>query len=140
MKNSIFRKINADDLEFTYEIEDDRTNTYLLLNDYDWMEYKLRTKFKTEEQGTLIVSMVYFGMTISDMFIKKVEEGKYYRIEFDTKIYQKYITRFLTKHIEMWNSQYAFNGEEIVIDFFNEVIENMNKIVEIDPREFEAFS
>jgi len=40
--------IKAEDLEFTNAIEDDRTNTYLTLNDYDWMTYTLSTKFKTK--------------------------------------------------------------------------------------------
>ena len=39
------------------------------------------------------------------------------------KIYRKYLIRFLEKHIKFWDEKYAFNGEEEVIDFFNEVIE-----------------
>lgn len=140
MENNIFKKVNSSDLMFSYEIEDDRTNTYLLLNDYDWMEYKLRTRFKTEEQGTLCISMVYFGMTSCDMFVKKVEENKFYRVQFSTEVYKKYIIKFLTKHIQSWNDTYAFNGEDIVIEFYNEIIENMESIVEINEREYNAFS
>ena len=31
--------------------------------------------------------------------------------------------KFLEKHIRYWNEKYAFNGEEEVIDFFNEVLD-----------------
>lgn len=31
--------------------------------------------------------------------------------------------KFLEKHIRYWNEEYAFNGEEEVIDFFNEVLD-----------------
>lgn len=44
------KKIRSEDLIFSNEIEDDRTNTYLTLNDYDWMNYNLSTRFKTEER------------------------------------------------------------------------------------------
>ena len=123
------KKIKAEDLLFTYEIEDDRTNTYLTLNDYDWMDYKLETRFKTKEQGTLDVLFQYFGVTFSIMKVKQTinnteEEVEY---EFSSDIFQKYIIKFLEKHISQWKSKYAFNGEDIVIEFFNEVLENMTE-------------
>ena len=53
--------IKAEELLFTNEIEDDRTNTYVHLLDYDWMQYTLETRFRTEAQGILEVSFEYFG-------------------------------------------------------------------------------
>lgn len=55
------KKIRSEDLIFSNEIEDDRTNTYLTLNDYDWMNYNLSTRFKTEEMGVLDVEFEFFG-------------------------------------------------------------------------------
>ena len=49
------KKIRSEDLIFSNEIEDDRTNTYLTLNDYDWMNYNLSTRFRTEDMGVLEV-------------------------------------------------------------------------------------
>jgi hypothetical protein len=61
--------IKSEDLEFSNAIEDDRTNTYLTLHDYDWMNYSLSTKFKTKLYGILEVTFDYFGATFSTMFM-----------------------------------------------------------------------
>lgn len=121
----MLKKIQAQDLLFTNEIEDDRTNTYLTLNDYDWMQYILKTKFKTIELGILKVEFEYFGHTKSTMKViqchnKDVQEFIY---SYDSNIFKKYIKKYLQKHIDMWESKYAFNGEEFVIDFYNEVLD-----------------
>lgn len=118
-------KIKAEDLWFSGELEDDRTNTYLSLNDYDWMEYNLTTRFKTKKYGELKVSFVYNGLVESTMEIEQNLEGeKYcYAYAFDSDIFIKYLKQFLTKHIEQWDNEFAFNGEDIVIDFYNKIIE-----------------
>ena len=41
-----------------------------------------------------------------------------------TDIFEKHIITFLQNHIRSWDSTYAFNGEDEVIDFFNDAIEN----------------
>lgn len=118
-------KIKAEDLIFSGEIEDDRTNTFVKLNDYDWMDYTIRTRFKTAEQGTLDVCFEYCGCTISFMKVCQIYDGKKitYEYRYDTDLFKKYIIQFLSQHIGAWDSEYAFNGEYIVIAFFNEVIE-----------------
>lgn len=118
-------KIRSKDLIFTNEIEDDRTNTYLTLNDYDWMHYRLCARFKTEETGILDVEFEYFGMISSRMNVKQTLNGEVHEFtyEYPTDIFSKNLIRFLEKHIKSWGEEYAFNGEEEVIDFFNEVIE-----------------
>lgn len=118
-------KIKAEDLIFSDEIEDDRTNTFVQLNDYDWMDYTIRTRFKTAEQGTLDVCFEYCGCAISFMKVCQIRDGKKitYEYRYDTDLFKKYIIQFLSQHIDAWESEYAFNGEDIVIAFFNEVIE-----------------
>ena len=119
------KQIRSEDLIFSNEIEDDRTNTYLTLNDYDWMNYNLSTRFKTEEMGVLEVEFEYFGIVTSQMNVKQTLNGKAYEItyEYPTDIFSKNLIKFLEKHIRYWNEKYAFNGEEEVIDFFNEVLD-----------------
>ena len=119
-------KINSNDLIFSDNIEDDRTNTYLHLYDYDWMYYNLSTRFKTESLGILNVKFSYFGMTTSTMEVEQNLGGNIEKItyEYSTDIFKKYIVKFLKKHISFWGNKYAFNGEEEVIEFFNDVIEN----------------
>lgn len=119
-------KIRSEDLIFSYDIEDDRTNTYLNLSDYDWMDYNLTTRFKTEKMGIIDVVFNYFGMTTSTMEVKQTLYGRTKKITYDypTDIFIKHIIKYLKKHISSWNDTYAFNGEEEVIDFFNDVLEN----------------
>lgn len=119
-------KINSNDLIFSDNIEDDRTNTYLHLYDYDWMDYNLSTRFKTESLGILNVKFSYFGMTTSTMEVEQNLGGNIEKItyEYSTDIFKKYIVKFLKKHISFWGNKYVFNGEEEVIEFFNDVIEN----------------
>lgn len=120
------RKIKSEDLIFSNEIEDDRTNTYLNLYDYDCMNYSLTTRFKTEDMGVLNVKFNYFGMVTSTMEVEQILNGTNEKVtyEYSTYIFKKYIVKFLEKHISFWDSKYAFNGEEEVIEFFNDVLEN----------------
>ena len=119
------KKINSEDLLFTNEIEDDRINTYLQLNDYDWMDYNLTTRFKTEKMGVVDVKFQYFGMTTSAMEVTQTLNDMTEKViyEYPTEIFKKYIVKFLEKHISFWDSKYAFNGEKEVIEFFNEVLD-----------------
>ena len=59
------------------------------------------------------------------MNVKQTLNGKAYEItyEYPTDIFSKNLIKFLEKHIRHWNEKYAFNGEEEVIDFFNEVLD-----------------
>lgn len=60
------------------------------------------------------------------MYITKQNDCKTIDItyNFSTDIFKKHIIDFLKKHIASWDSQYAFNGEEEVIDFYNDVLEH----------------
>ena len=120
----MLKKINKKDLLFSGNIEDDRTNTFLNLDDYDWMNYVLKTRFRTEKQGTMEVSFEYMGMTISVMKVVQTLNDKEttYDYAYDSELFIKYIKKYLRKHIAQWADKYAFNGEDIVIAFYNEVI------------------
>ncbi|MFR4368956.1 MAG: hypothetical protein ACLT4F_09265 [Clostridia bacterium] len=123
---NILHKIKSEDLIFSDDIEDDRTNTYLTLNDYDWMNYKLSTRFRTKDMVLLNIEFEYFGaitcfMNVTQQIDTKVKEFRY---EYSVDIFKKHFIDFLKKHIASWDSQYAFNGEEEVIDFYNDVLEH----------------
>ena len=119
-------QITAEELIFSGNIEDDRTNTYLQLNDYDWMSYRLSTRFKTEKQGVLNIEFEYFGTNRSLMKVSQIlnDDKKQFEISYDTDIFIKYLKKFLENHIKQWDDKYAFNGEDIVLEFYNEVIQN----------------
>lgn len=119
-------KIKSEDLIFNYQTGDTGTNTSLVLEDYDWMDYSLSTSFNTKEQGLLNVKFNYFGLVTSIMEVKQTLNNSIKKItyEYSTDIFQKHILKFLKKHIHSWDSSYGFDGEEEVINFFNDVIEN----------------
>lgn len=121
----VLEEIKSEDLLFTDTIEDDRTNTFLHLYDYDWMDYHLNTRFHTEKMGVLEVRFEYYGFIVSRMLVKQTFQNQTRELisEYPTDIFSKYLIRFLEKHIRYWNEKYAFNGEKEVIDFFNEVLE-----------------
>lgn len=118
-------QINKNELVFTNDPTCDRVNTLLELNDYDWMHYKLHTRFVTKAAGVLHVRFEYFGATTSQMYVLQ-DEGDdnitCYSYNYPTELFEKYITKFLLKHLSSWKDTYAFNGEDEVVDFFNAVI------------------
>lgn len=73
---NVLHKIKSEDLIFSDDIEDDRTNTYLTLNDYDWVSYKLSTRFRTKDMGLLNVEFEYVGFTTAFMYITKQNDCK----------------------------------------------------------------
>lgn len=122
-------KIKAEDLILTEEIEDDRVNTRLQLNDYDWRDYTLSTSFNTEKYGGLKIKFEHFGTTLSRMTVSQIVNNVSddFEFKYDTKIFIKHIKKFMNDHINAWESEYAFNGEDNVLNFYNEVIEVCNK-------------
>ena len=129
----MLKRIKSSDLIFSGEIEDDRTNTYLHLLDYDWMNYMLQTRFKTKEQGLLDVSFEYCGMTKSQMRVKQTYKGntEEYVIDFPTDVFEKHIKKYMRQHIRSWNNKYAFYGGDIVIAFYNDVLNYQKKEAEV---------
>lgn len=124
------KKIQSKDL---ISIDDNRITTCLKLDDYDWMQYSLAAYLKTKEMGELNIIFEYFGTINSQMKVKQVlnDTIQEFTYEYSTDIFYKNLIKFLNKHIEHWKTEYAFDGEEEVITFFNDVIEKGNIIKQI---------
>ena len=118
-------KLSLDDL--SYE-EDHEPMTYVKLNDHTWMDYRLTFEFTTKEGANYDVEFGYCGTMISSMKVRIFSTNEEIIYKYRYEIFQKYITRFLLKHIRNWNEKYAFSGEDIALEFFNEVIEKGSKI------------
>ena len=120
------KQLEKKDLIFSDEIDETCTNTYLNLNDYDWMDYNLTTRFRTKDMGVLNVNFHYFGMVISTMEVEQILDGKTEKAtyEYPSEIFKKRIICFMEKHIASWDDKWAFDGEDNVIDFFNDVLKN----------------
>lgn len=127
-------KIKKEELLFLDNLGASQTNTKCFLDDYDWIHYKLETAFLTENYGSLTISFEYYGCTHSSMKVTQVKDGvtTEYGYEYSTEIFQRYLKKFLEAHMKQWESGKCFNGEEIVLDFYNEVIKDWDlKIEEI---------
>lgn len=106
---------------------DDRLMTKLTLDDYDWMYYTLETYLPTRKQGFLYVKVEYSGFVSSEMFVKqKLEDGVIvvHKIGFDSKIFSDFLVRYMNQHIAQWNETYAFSGGKLMIELFNEILNN----------------
>lgn len=121
-------QVTENDLIFTNEIEDDRVNTTLLLNDYDWASYTLSTRMKTKQNGELRVVWNYVLMATTMMYVEQVKDNEYYlhKIIINSNLFAKYLCKFMEQHMKQWESEntYAFCGEDVIIEFFNECIQS----------------
>jgi hypothetical protein len=108
----------------------DIESTDLTLSDYDWMVYTLKAALPVKPYGDINIEFVYIGTIYSEMKVKTSD--RIYLYEFDSDIYKKFITKFLTKHIAHWKKKKGFSGTCEVIEFYNTVIS--------DPRTKEKWS
>lgn len=119
------KQIRSEDIEYGYH---DRTTTCLILDDYDWMHYSPDIYFHTKNQGYFNIRMSYSGSVNCDMHVTQEKENMiyYYEYRFGVDIFEKYISKFMMKHLKHWDSSYAFSGEDVAMEFFNEVIRKGN--------------
>ncbi len=106
--------------DLTFDEKQDRMFTYLILEDYDWMYYRLQARFMIRKVPCN-VEFSYFGAQKSQMLI---EYGSIrIKLTFPTHIFDKYIEKYLLEEISCIKSNDVFNGEDIILDFWNEVMD-----------------
>lgn len=90
------------------------------------MTYRLETGFNTKELGIVNICFEYFGLTASLMNVTQTlgNQSKYYQYEYSSDIFKKHIIKFMEKHISSWEKTQAFDGEDEVINFYNEVLDS----------------
>lgn len=100
--------------------------TSLVLDDYDWMNYKLKASLTMEDASVLNIRFEYYGATGSIMVVNKIKNdtSKRFMYHYLTDDFRKYIIRYMTKHINSWGNNIAFDGLDIIIDFYNDVVKN----------------
>lgn len=119
------KKIAEEDLIFENVPFKDRINTELELRDYDWMTYVLSTSFRTKTQGELKVRFEYLGVVESQMYVEQHKKGlcKEYVYSFSSDIFENYLIKFMTGHLAQWENEDVFYGGDIVLEFYNEIME-----------------
>ena len=126
-------KINKDDLIIDDGCVEDIVSTTLALNDYDWMQYILKTRLHTKDLGVLNIKFEYYGAKDSMMEVEQTLNGATETIvyEYASDIFKKYIICFMANHIAHWGSKYAFDGEDVILDFYNEVLEKGEREINV---------
>lgn len=118
--NTVFEPIVYDKSSFNLRNELDLFATTVELDDYDWMNYKLKAWLPTKAYGDIVIDFVYNGTSPCTMIIET--KKKKYRFYFAIELFQEHIIKFLQKHIKHWDDKYAFSGKEEAVNFYNAVI------------------
>ena len=117
--------IDKNDLIFENKPLKDRVNTKLTLLDTDWMSYELEASFRVKTQGELNVKFTYYGAAEAEMHVDQKNEGKSqeHKYFFSSDIFEKYILKFMALHLEQWKNEEVFYGGDIMVEFYNEVLQ-----------------
>ena len=110
------KRIEVEDLIFENMPLKDRINTKLTLLDTDWMTYTLEASFHVKAQGKLNIRFEYYGIQKSDLHVTQ-----------ESEIFEKYLSKFMYRHLKQWKSEKVFYGGDIAVEFYNEVIELTGK-------------
>ena len=117
--------ITAEDCDFTgYH---DRVFTNLILMDYDWMHYRIQAEIPFEKI-VMLVEFLYIESAESYMTVEI--EDKNIQYVFPTEIFDKYFEKYLDAEKEAIHGKYAFSGEDIVLECYNEVMANYKSVNE----------
>ena len=120
------QKITIKDCLFTdYR---DRIFTNLILMDYDWMHYRIQAEIPFENKIVMLIEFLYMGSTDSYMTVEI--EGESIQYVFSTDIFDKYFEKYLDAEKEAIHGKYAFSGEDIVLEFYNEIMANHKSVNE----------
>ncbi len=119
--------ITIKDCVFTDDYRD-RIFTNLILMDYDWMHYRIQAEIPFENKIVMLIEFLYIGSTDSYMTVEI--EGESIQYVFSTDIFDKYFEKYLDAEKEAIHGEYAFSGEDIVLEFYNEVMANHKSINE----------
>lgn len=136
------------ELLFDDEHGEETLNTKVILDDYEWVDYKMLAHFTTKKQGNMSVLFNFYGFKDATMFVAQttkdwryqmtgdeildayrmsecIKDTTRYRYEFPMEIFKKYMMRFLEEQLKSWDDKApAFEGAGVFLDFFNEVVEN----------------
>lgn len=123
------KRIEVEDLIFENMPLKDRINTKLTLLDTDWMTYTLEASFHVKAQGKLNIRFEYYGIQKSDLYVTQKKNGirHEYTYSFPSEIFEKYLSKFMYRHLKQWKREKVFYGGDIAVEFYNEVIELTGK-------------
>ena len=125
----MLQKLTTDDIQYSVPQEFGIENTTeLTLSDYDWMTYSLEGKFLTKTGDYFVVCFSYMGTVQSDMTVDigkpKQTPYEHHYYKYPTDIFEKHLKIFMQKHMQAWDEKFAFQGIDLILDFYNDVLEH----------------
>lgn len=99
-------------------------NSVLLLDDYDWVDYHIKANLIEEEMGKLFIDFNYVATLTSTMKVKSVKEKYLYIYTYKSDIFEKYFQEYLERQKAASKERKWFSGEDIIINFYNEVLKD----------------
>lgn len=103
--------------------------TRMDLKDYNWMDYTFEASLPFDDR-IVGFSVNYFGTYIDVVKIKIADYKGNTMYECEHKIpntlFKNFRKTYLEQHIASLHSKYAFYGDEITINFYNEIIKEIN--------------
>ena len=116
------RLLSDDDMDYTGEM--DRIFTKLVLDDYDWVNYRLEAIFPIKDEPILRVEFGYCGSLFCTLnlttFYDSDEQDT--EIRFNSGIFEKYLSEYMEAHLLSRDNPGAFYGGDIILKFWNEVL------------------
>lgn len=116
------RILSDDDMDYTGEM--DRIFTKLVLDDYDWVNYRMEAIFPMKDAPVLLVKLEYCGSMFGTLTISTFydSDGQDIEIRFNSEIFEKYLSEYLESHLLSRDNPGAFYGGDIILKFWNEVM------------------
>lgn len=127
-------KLKEEDLCFNEE--QDRIFTYLVLMDYDWMWYRIQAEIPLKDRLNIRVEFSYTGTIDSLLTVETGEERIQY--VFPSSIFDNYFEKYLSMERNAIKEESVFYGGNLILDFYNAVMENYIKIND-NPTDYIAF-
>ena len=103
----------------------DRIFTYLVMMDYDWMNYHIQAEVPLKD-GIMKLDFEYIGCTKCDLKIQYNNDSIIY--EFDSDLYDEFLKKYLKAEMDAVDATYAFYGGDIVMEFYNKVMDSYKSI------------
>ena len=105
----------------------DRIFTYLIMHDYDWMYYKMQAEAPLTDGRLMKLEFDYSGFTNCEMIVQFDNDESVVYV-FDSKIYDEYLKVYFQAQINAIGAEFTFYGGDIIIEFYNSVMQNFNEI------------
>lgn len=112
--------------------DDTKFITLITLFDFNWVNYKAEFWLPTKEQGIIYVNTLYAGAVLCDADIVQWHnnEFKKWKFSYPTTRFKNFLKRYLERQLECVEKRKTFDGSDLVVDLYNDIISFANSVSE----------